>query len=98
MGSEADSRMFCADEIGTKCRHIKNDHDEREEIHPHGEADGDVHCTNAQQPNLSRLAVPDKKWISDFQQTNEDSRDWEKVLQSYEYLRINQIKGGTDKS
>jgi hypothetical protein len=26
--------MFCADKMGTECRHIKDDHDEREEIHP----------------------------------------------------------------
>ena len=77
MGSEADSRMFCADKIGTERRHVQNNHDEREEIHPHGEADPDVHCTNADQPNRSRFAVPDKKWIADFQQTNKYPCDWE---------------------
>jgi hypothetical protein len=66
MGSKADSRMFCAHKIGTERRHVQNNHDEREEIHPHCEADPGVNYTNADQPNLSRLAVPDKKWISDF--------------------------------
>jgi hypothetical protein len=34
-----------------------------------------VHCTNTDQPNPSCLVVPNKKWISDFQQTRKDSRD-----------------------
>ena len=98
MGSEADSRMFCADKIGTERRHVQNNHDEREEIHPHCEADPDVHCTNADQPNRSRFAVPDKKWISDFQQTRKDSRDWEEVLPPNEYLRIDNVEGRADES
>jgi hypothetical protein len=51
-----------------------------------------VHRTNSNQPNLSRLLVPDKKWISDFQQTNKDSCDWEQVSPSHEYLRINDVE------
>ena len=84
--------QVCADKIRAECRQIENDHDEREEIHPHREADPDVHCTNANQPNLSRLAVPNEKWISDFQETNKDSRDWEQIPPSHEYLGINNVK------
>src|SRR4030095_11903886 len=85
--------QVCADKIRAECRQIENDHDEREEMHPHREADPDVHCTNANQPNLSRLAVPNEKWISDLQETNKDSRDWEQVPPSHEYLGINNVKG-----
>ena len=92
MGSEADSRMFCAHKTRSECRHVQNNHDEREKIHSHRNANPDVHCTNANQPNLSRLAVPDKKWISDFQQTNKDSDDWEEVLPSHEYFRIDDVE------
>jgi hypothetical protein len=86
--------QVCADKTRAECRHIKNDHDERKEIHPHREANPYVHCTNANQPNLSRLAVPNKKWISDFQQTNKDSRDWEQVPPSHEYFGINNLNRG----
>jgi hypothetical protein len=57
-----------------------------------------VHCTNADQPNLSRLAVPDKKWISDLQQTNKYSRHRERVIPPYEYLGIDSVEGRTDES
>ena len=90
--------MFCADKSRSECRHIKNDHDEREEIHPHGETNPDVHRTNTDQPNLSCPVVPDKKWISDFQQTRKDSRDWEEVLPRNEYLRIDNVEGRADES
>jgi hypothetical protein len=98
MGPEADSGMFYADKTRAECRDIKNDHYEREEIHSHGKADPGVHCTNTDQPNLSRLAAPDKSWISDFQQTNEDSRDGEEVLPSYEYLGIDDVERRADES
>jgi len=67
--------QLCADKTRAERRHVENNHDEREEIHPHGEANPDVHCTNTDQPNPSCLVVPNKKWISDFQQTRKDSRD-----------------------
>src|SRR5438132_4361729 len=98
MGSEADSRVFCADEIRAECREIKNDHDQGEEIHPHCYTDPDVHCTNADQPNLSRSAVPDKERVSNFQKTNNNSHDWEQVFPSYKCLRIDHVERRTDKS
>ena len=88
--------MFCADKIGTKRRHVQNNHDEREEIHPHGEANADVHPANADQPDLSCPAVPNKKWISDFQEANKYSHRREQVLPSYEYLRIDNIERRAD--
>jgi hypothetical protein len=87
-----------ADKTRAECRHVKNDYDEREEIHSHRKADPGVHCTNTDQPNLSRLAAPDKNWISDFQQANKDSRDGEKVLPSYECLRIDNVERRADES
>jgi len=90
--------QVCADKTRAECRQVKNDHDEREEIHPHRKADPGMHCTNADQPNLSRLAVPDKKWISDCQQARKDSRDWEEVLPPNEYLRIDNVEGRADES
>jgi len=36
-----------ADKSRAECRYVKNDHDEREEIHSHRKANPDVHCTNA---------------------------------------------------
>jgi hypothetical protein len=77
---------------------IENDHDESEEIHSHHEPDSGVHCTNADQPNLSCLVTPDKKRISDFQETNENSSNWEQVLPSHEHLGINDIERGPDQS
>jgi hypothetical protein len=53
-----------------------------------------VHCTNSDQPNLSRLAVPDKKRISDFQQADKDSHDREEVFPSHEYPGIDEVKRG----
>jgi len=98
LGPKTDSVTIKANKSRTERRHVQNDHDEREEIHPHSKANPDVHCTNADQPNLSRLAVPDKKWISDFQQTNKDSRDREQVCPSYEYLRIDDVERRADES
>src|SRR4030095_3323905 len=54
-------------------RDVENNHDERDKINSHRNANPDVHCTNANQPNLSRFAVPDKKWICDFQEANKYS-------------------------
>jgi hypothetical protein len=59
-----------ANESRTERRHVENNHNEREKIHSHREGDPNVHCTNADQPNLSRPLVPDKNWIADFQKTN----------------------------
>jgi len=80
------------DKTRAERRDIKNDHDKREQIHPHGEANTDMHCTNADQPNLSCLARPNKKWISDFQQTNNNSCDREEMSPPYEDLRINDVE------
>ena len=96
MGPEADSRMFCADKTRAERRHVENDHDESKQIHSHHEPNPEVHPANADQPNLSRLAVPDKKWISNFQQTNTDSRDWEQVSPSHEYLGIDDVERRAD--
>ena len=82
----------------TERRHVQNDHDESEKIHSHCHADPDVHCTNANQPNLPCLSVPDKKCISDFQETNKDSGDWEEIFPSNEYLGINDVEWWADKS
>src|SRR5205823_15002142 len=98
MGPEADSRMFCAHKTRSECRHVQNNHDEREKIHSHRNANPDVHCTNANQPNLSRLAVPDKKRICDFQEGNKYSCNWEQVLPSHEYLRIDNVERRADES
>src|SRR5207247_1135163 len=79
-----------------ECRHIENDHDEREEVHSHGEPNAGVHRTNTDQPNLSRLAIPNKKWISNLQHTNKHSCDREQVLPSHEYLGTNDVEWGAD--
>src|SRR5215468_10690955 len=79
-------------------RDVENNHDEREKIHSYRNANPDVHCTNANQPNLSRLAVPDKKRISDFQEANKYSCNWEQVFPSYEYLRIDNVERRADES
>ena len=57
-----------------------------------------MHGTNADQPDFSCFAIPNKERISNFQETNEYSCDWEQVLPSYEYLGINDVEGGTDES
>jgi hypothetical protein len=85
-------------ESRTERRHVENNHNECEKIHSHREGDPNVHCTNADQPNLSCLLVPNKNRISDFQQTNQDSRDGEKELPSYEDFRIDNIERRTDES
>src|SRR6266850_799601 len=48
--------------------------------------DSCVHCTNADQPNLSCLVTPNKKRIPDFQETNEYPCNCEQVLPSHEHL------------
>jgi hypothetical protein len=73
-------------------RDVEDNHDEREKIHSHHNANPDVHCTNANQPNLSRLVVPDKKRICDFQEANKYSCHWEHVFPSYKYLRIDNVE------
>ncbi len=47
--------QICADKTRAECRQIKNDHDEREEIHPHGETNPEVHRTNANRPKFRVL-------------------------------------------
>jgi hypothetical protein len=92
----------CAALHATKCRserrYIQNDHDESEKIHSHCHANPDVHCTNANQPNLPCLAVPDKKWVCDFQETNKYSCNWKYVIPSNEYLGINDVEWWADES
>ena len=88
----------CANQSRTERGEIEDNHDECEEVHVHRDANPDVHCTNADQPNLSRLAVPDKNWISDFQQTNKDSDDREEVFPSHEYFRIDDVERRADQS
>src|SRR4029453_9420603 len=85
-----------ADETRAERCYIDNDHDESEEIHPHHEPDSGVHRTDADQPNLSCFVAPNKKRISDFQETNESPCNWEQVLPSHEHLRINDVKRGPD--
>jgi hypothetical protein len=87
-----------ADKTGAECRHVEDDHNKGKEIHSHHEPTPEVHPANEDQPNLSRLAVPNKKWISDFQHTNKDSCNWEQVPPSHEYLRIDNVEGRTDES
>src|SRR5215468_8379702 len=79
-------------------RDVENNHDEREKIHSHRNANPDVHCTNTNQPNLSRLAVPDKKRICNFQEANKYSCNWEQVFPFYEYLRIDNVERRADES
>jgi hypothetical protein len=67
-------------------------------MHLHRKADPGVHCTNTDQPNLSRLAPPDKNWISDFQRTNKDSRDGKEVFPPYGYFGINDVERRADES
>ena len=55
-----------------------------------------MHPANADQPNLSGLVIPNKKRISDFQETNKYSCDWEQVIPSHEYLGINDIERRAD--
>src|SRR5947207_2852820 len=98
LGQQPYSFALCAEKTRAKCRHVEDDHDERKEIHSHHEANPDVHCTNANQPNLSRLAVPNEKWISNFQQTNQDSREWKEVCPPYEYLGIDNVEGRPNES
>ena len=45
-----------------------------------------------------RLAVPNKKRISKFQQANKNSCDWEQVFPSYEYLGIDNVERRADES
>jgi hypothetical protein len=84
--------------IGTERGDVENNHDEREKIHSHRNANPDVHPANADQPNLSRLAVPDKKRICDFQEANKYACNWEQVFPSYEYLRIDNVERRADES
>src|SRR5258708_11466732 len=72
---QTDSLVLCANKSRSEGCYVEDDHDESKEIHSHHEPDPEVHSANANQPNLSRLAVPDKKWISDFQQTNKNPID-----------------------
>ena len=90
--------MFCADKSRSEGCHIKNDHDEREEIHSHRKADPGVHPANEDQPNLPCLAVPNKKRISSFEQANNNSYDWENKLPPNKYLRIDNVERRTDES
>ena len=90
--------MFCADKIGTERRHVENDHDESKEVHSHHEPNPKVHSANANQPDHACLAIPNQKWIPDFQETNRDSCDGEQRLPVYEYLRIDHIERRADES
>jgi len=76
-----------------ECRSIQDDHDQREKIHSNGKPDRDVHSANANQPDVSCSSPPNKKWISGFQNTNEDSGNWKQVLQPNELLRSNYVGG-----
>ena len=98
MGPEADSRMFCADKIGPERRDVENNHDQRKKVHSHGYCDHDVHRAHAEEPNLSCSGAPNKKWISDLQQTNEDSCQREHVLECHEDFGINFVKWRPDES
>jgi hypothetical protein len=55
-----------------------------------------VHGTNADQPNLPRLVIPNEKWISNLQHTNKYSCDWEQVFPSHQGVGINHVEWGTD--
>ncbi len=87
-----------ADKTGAEGCYVEDDHDESKEIHSHREPNPEVHPANEDQPNLSCLAAPDKNWISDFQQTNQDPRDRKEIFPSYEYLRINDVERRADES
>jgi hypothetical protein len=80
-------------EARSECRSIQNDHDQREKIHSKGKPDRDVHSANADQPYVSCSFPPNKKWISGFQNANENSGNWKQVLQPNEQLRRKDVGG-----
>ena len=95
---QTDSFALCADKTGAERGHVENDHDESKEIHSHRKRNAGMHRTNADQPDFSCFAIPNRKRISDFPETNEYSSDWEQILPSHEYLGINDVEGRTDDS
>jgi hypothetical protein len=80
-------------EAGSECRSIQDDHDQREKIHSNGNPDRDMHSANADQPDVPCPSPPNKKWISGFQNTNENSGNRKQVLQPNEQFRSNYVGG-----
>jgi hypothetical protein len=55
-----------------------------------------MHRANAHQQDSSRSAVPNKNRVTDFEKANSDTGDREKIFQSDEYLRCNQVEWWLD--
>jgi len=69
--------QLCADKIRAERRHVENNHHKGKKVHSHPESDQEVHPADTNQPGTARLVVPNKEWISSFEQTNNNSYNWE---------------------
>ena len=71
---------------------IQYDHNKSKQIHSHRQSDGGVHCQNANQPKESGLLHPNENWITDFDQTDRNSEDGQRVFESNQNVRGKKIK------
>ena len=71
---------------------IQYDHNESKQIQSHCQSDGGVHCQNANQPKEPGLLHPNENWITDFDQTDRNSEDGQRVFESNQNVGGNEIK------
>ena len=71
---------------------IQDNHNKSKQIHSHRQSDCDMHCQDANQPKESGLLHPNENWITDFDQTDRNSEDGQRVFESNENVGGNEIK------
>src|SRR5437016_11878249 len=75
---------------------IQSNHDRGEQKHAHDKRDAEMHEQNGNQPGPTRLPLPNKKRIADFQKENCNAGDRKKVFETNENIGGNQVKWRTN--
>jgi hypothetical protein len=64
-----------------ECRDVEYNHNESKKIHAHHQSDAHVHRYDACQPEEPRPPYPNENWIADFDQTDRNSEDRQRVFE-----------------
>ena len=71
---------------------IQYDHNESKQIQSDCQSDCGMHRQNANQPKKSGLLHPNENWITDFEQTDRNSEDGQRVFELNQNVGGNEIK------
>lgn len=71
---------------------IQYNHNQSKQIQSHRQSNNDVHRQDAHQPKESGCLHPNEKWITDFDYTDRNSEEGQRVFESNQNVGGNEIK------